>query len=158
MALVDRGYVRPVQGKAPSYAAAPSGTQQLTARIRVDEHDPRQRAALPGTHPQVYAVDSRAVADVTGLPVRSGYLQLVDGAPGVLAPLPLPELEAGPFLSYALQWITFGVMALLALLYFSWREIRPGGVLAEPRAVPRRQSVAQQIAEEEARERADQVN
>jgi cytochrome oxidase assembly protein ShyY1 len=154
--LVDRGYVRPVQGKAPPYPAAPSGTRELTARVRVDERDPRHRAALPGTHPQVYAVDSRAAAAATGLPIRSGYVQLVEGAPGVLAPLPLPELEAGPFLSYALQWITFGVMALLALLYFSWREIRPGGVLAEPRSPqrPRRQSVAQQVAEEEARERA----
>ncbi len=156
--LVDRGYVRPVQGRqeltVPSYPAPPDGSQRLTARIRADEHDPRERAPLPGEHQQVYAVDSRAVAEVTGLPVRPGYLQLVDGSPGVLGALPLPELEAGPFLSYALQWITFGVMALLAWLYFTWREVKPGGVLAEPRERPRRRSVAQQVAEDEARERA----
>ena len=156
--LVDRGFVRPVQGRSeltlPEYATPPAGTQKLTARLRVDEHDPR--AALPGSRPQVYAVDSRAVAAVTGLSIRSGYVQLAEGSPGVLGVLPLPELESGPFLSYALQWITFGVMALLAWLYFTWREIRPGGVLASSSGPgrARRQSVAQQIAEEEARERA----
>jgi cytochrome oxidase assembly protein ShyY1 len=161
--LVDRGYVRPVQGheelRLPSYPAPPSGTQTLTARLRVDEHDPRSRSALPGPPPQVYAVDSRAVASVTGLDIRPGYVQLLGRSPGVLGVLPLPELDAGPFLSYAFQWITFGVMALLAWLYFTWREIRPGGVLATPRQPvadrPKRQSVAQQIAEEEAREREE---
>lgn len=157
--LVDRGYLRPVESAVPDYPAPPSGTRELTARIRADERDPRARAALPGEdgHQQVYAVDSRAVAAVTGLSIRPGYLQLSDGSPGVLTARPLPELEAGPFLSYALQWLTFGTMALLAWLYFSWREIRPGGALTERRPTaerPRRVSVAQQIAEEEARERA----
>ncbi len=173
VALVDRGYVRPVQGRQeltlPSYAAPPAGTRELTARVRADERDPRSRAALAGSPPQVYAVDSRAVAAQTGLAIRPGYVQLADGSPGVLGALPLPELEAGPFLSYAFQWITFGVMALLGWLYFTWREVRPGGVLATPRGAagspaappdrpvdrPRRQSVAQQVAEDEARERAD---
>ncbi len=156
--LVDRGFVRPVQGdqavKIPDFAAPPRGEVTLTARVRADERDPRDRAESRGEdgRRQVYAVGSGVVARATGLDVRPGYLQLEDRAPGVLGPLPLPELDAGPFLSYALQWITFGVMALLAWLYFTWREIRPGGVLAAPRE--RRVSVAQQIAAEEARENA----
>jgi len=157
--LVDRGYVRPTQGAVPDYPAPPTGSVTLTARVRVDERDPRERPALTGSNgrEQVYAVDSRAVATATGLTIRPGYLALTDASPGVIAALPLPELEAGPFLSYALQWITFGVMVLLAWLYFTWREIRPGGALTAPRDEPerpRRRSVAQQIAEEEARERA----
>jgi len=156
--LVDRGFVRPVQGdravKVPDFAAPPRGEVTLTARLRADERDPRDRGESRGEdgRRQVYAVGSGVVARATGLAVRPGYLQLADGAPGVLGALPLPELDAGPFLSYALQWITFGAMALLAWLYFTWREIRPGGVLAVPRA--RRVSVAQQVAAEEARERA----
>ena len=158
--VVDRGYVRPVQGSktvtVPDYAAPPSGTVTLIARIRADERDPRdRRAESEGGRPQVYAVGSGVVARATGLDIRPGYLQLEEGAPGVLGALPLPDLDAGPFLSYALQWIAFGAMALLAWLYFTWREIKPGGVLAAPKADrPRRVSVAQQIAEEEARERA----
>lgn len=104
---------------------------------------------------QVYAVGSGVAARATGLDIRPGYLQLDDQSPGVLAALPLPELDDGPFLSYALQWIAFGTMAILAWLYFTWREIKPGGVLATPRPErTRRVSVAQQIAEEEARESA----
>ena len=158
--LVDRGYVRPVQGArgvaVPDFAAPPTGTVTLTARIRADERDPRNRQAdeLDGRR-QVYAVGSGVVARATGLDIRPGYLQLDDKNPGVIAALPLPELDAGPFLSYALQWIAFGTMALLAWLYFTWREIKPGGVLATAKTDrPRRVSVAQQIAEEEARERA----
>jgi cytochrome oxidase assembly protein ShyY1 len=150
--LVDRGYVRPVQGDrgvvVPDFAAPPTGTVTLTARLRVDERDPRNRQAEERN--QVYAVGAGVVARATGLDIRPGYLQLSGGSPGVLAALPLPELDAGPFLSYALQWIAFGTMAILAWLYFTWREIKPGGVLAAER--PRRMSVAQQIAEEEARE------
>ncbi|MFI7677857.1 SURF1 family protein [Actinophytocola sp. NPDC049390] len=158
--LVDRGYVRPVQGSKsvtlPDYAAPPSGTVTVTARVRADERDPRdRRAESEAGRPQVYAVGSGVVARATGLDIRPGYLQVEEGAPGVLGALPLPDLDAGPFLSYALQWIAFGTMALLAWLYFTWREIKPGGVLAAPKADrPRRVSVAQQIAEEEARERA----
>jgi cytochrome oxidase assembly protein ShyY1 len=158
--VVDRGYVRPVQGAksvtVPDYAAPPAGTVTLTARLRADERDPRDRRAdSEGGRPQVYAVGSGVVARATGLDVRPGYLQLTENAPGVLGTLPLPDLDAGPFLSYALQWIAFGTMAILAWLYFTWREVKPGGVLAAPRPDrPRRVSVAQQIAEEEARERA----
>lgn len=157
--VVDRGYVRPVQGTksvtVPDFADAPEGEVTLTARLRADERDPRDRSAeSDGGRPQVYAVGSGVVTRATGVALRPGYLQLEDGNPGVLGALPLPDLDAGPFLSYALQWLAFGTMALLAWLYFTWREIKPGGVLATPRPGRRRVSVAQQIAAEEARERA----
>ena len=160
--LVDRGYVRPVQGNqataVPGFAAPPSGTVTLTARLRVDERDPRDRAAEQRDgRLQVYAVGSGVVARATGLDLRAGYLQLDERQPRRARRAPLPNLDAGPFLSYALQWIAFGAMAILAWLYFTWREIKPGGVLNTPRAErPRRMSVAQQIAEEEARERSTQ--
>jgi cytochrome oxidase assembly protein ShyY1 len=155
--LVDRGYVRPVQGNqavaVPDFAAPPTGTVTLTARLRADERDPRDRPPeRRDGRLQVYAVGAGVVEHATGLDIRAGYLQLNDRNPGVLGALPLPELDSGPFLSYALQWIAFGTMALLAWLYFTWREIKPGGALATER--PKRISVAQQIAEEEARERS----
>jgi hypothetical protein len=36
----------------------------------------------------------------------------------------LPHLDAGPFLSYGIQWITFGVVAPILLGYFVYAEIR----------------------------------
>ncbi|SDC97852.1 Cytochrome oxidase assembly protein ShyY1 [Actinokineospora iranica] len=153
--LVDRGFIRPVEGvRVPPFAAAPTGQVDLTARLRAGETQAGDRSILQDDgHRQVYAIDPAVVGAAANLDIRPGYLQLEAGSPGVLGALPLPQLEAGPFLSYALQWIAFGVMTLLGLLYFTWREIQPGGVLDAPDK-PRRRSVAEILAEDEARERA----
>ncbi|MET0132691.1 MAG: SURF1 family cytochrome oxidase biogenesis protein, partial [Kibdelosporangium sp.] len=132
--LVDRGFLRPEQSRVPAYAPPPPGQVTVTGRIRNDENDPNRRDAFADDTTQgkrhAWAVDSRAVARSTGLTIQPGYLQLENNQPGVLGALPLPELDAGPYLSYALQWIAFGAMALLGWLYFSWRELMPGGALA----------------------------
>jgi hypothetical protein len=49
---------------------------------------------------------------------------LVDNQPGGLGVIGLPHLDAGPFLSYGIQWITFGVVAPILLGYFVYAEIR----------------------------------
>jgi cytochrome oxidase assembly protein ShyY1 len=43
---------------------------------------------------------------------------------GELSALDLPNLDSGPYLSYGLQWIAFGVMVPLGLVYFVWAEVR----------------------------------
>ena len=73
-------------------------------------------------HRQVYAVNTRTVSAATGIRLEPGYIQLVEGAPGVLSALPLPPLNSGPSFAYALQWLAFGAMAPLGLIYFAWRE------------------------------------
>ncbi|TCP48632.1 cytochrome oxidase assembly protein ShyY1 [Tamaricihabitans halophyticus] len=152
--LVNRGFVEPDgQSRIPDYAAAPRGQVELSARIRADENDPQNRPAFAEDgHQQVYAINADTVGQTTGLRINPGYLQLSAEQPGGLRPLPLPQLEAGPYFSYALQWIAFGTMAILGWGYFSWREARPGGALAEPK--PRRKSVAEILAEDERAERA----
>jgi cytochrome oxidase assembly protein ShyY1 len=151
--LVDRGYVRPVNGiKVPDLDPVPSGDVTLVALARRDESDDRD-AFQEDAHRQVYAVNSAVVGRAAGLEIRPGYFQLTEGQPGVAEALPLPKLDAGPFFSYALQWIAFGAMALGGWLYFTVREIRPGGALREPDAdgaKVRRKSVAEQLAEDEA--------
>ena len=161
--LVDRGYLRVAEhDTVPSYAAAPGGTVTVVARVRQDEADAKNRDAFAdastGGKLQAYDVDSHVVARSSGLPIRPGYFQLDQNQPGVLNALPLPQLDSGPFFSYALQWIAFGVMALLGLGYFTFRELKPGGVLAEmgdrakERKAQRRKSVAQILAEDDAAE------
>lgn len=156
--LIDRGYVSPGEhDSVPPYATAPSGTVQVEARIRQDETDAKNRDAFAdastGGKLQSYDVDSRVVARSSGLPIRPGYFQLDPNQPGVINALPLPQLDSGPFFSYALQWIAFGVMALAGLTYFTVRELKPGGVLAEmgnrERARRRRKSVAEMLAEDD---------
>lgn len=168
--LVDRGYVRPEgQGATvPPYAAPPAGQVTIIARLRQDETDPKNRDAFAdpatGPMPQSYDVDSRVVARASGLDIRRGYFQLDQNTPGVLNSLPLPQLDSGPFFSYALQWIAFGLMALGGLAYFTIRELKPGGVLAEmgekqkEKRDRKRKSVAQILAEDEAAEAASEKN
>jgi len=122
--LVDRGYLRPAEGvRIPEYPPVPSGEVTVTGRLRADEQDPQGGEVVQQDgHRQVYAVSTRTVSAATGVRLEPGYLQLVDGAPGVLSALPLPQLDAGPSFAYALQWIAFGSMAPLGLGYFAWRE------------------------------------
>jgi cytochrome oxidase assembly protein ShyY1 len=122
--LVDRGYLRPAEGvRIPSYPPVPAGEVSVTGRLRADEQDPQGGTVVQQDgHRQVYAVSSRTVSAATGVPLAPGYLQLMDGSPGVLSALPLPQLDPGPSFAYALQWIAFGTMAPLGLIYFAWRE------------------------------------
>jgi cytochrome oxidase assembly protein ShyY1 len=122
--LVDRGYLRPAEGvRIPAYPPVPGGEVTVTGRLRADEQDPQDGEVVQQDgHRQVYAVSTRTVSAATGVRLEPGYLQLVDGAPGVLSALPLPQLDPGPSFAYALQWIAFGVMAPLGLAYFAWRE------------------------------------
>ncbi|WP_447005790.1 SURF1 family cytochrome oxidase biogenesis protein [Saccharothrix isguenensis] len=154
--LVDRGYVRPVNGiRVPELKAVPTDEVTLVALARREESDQRE-AFQEDRHRQVYSVNSAVVGRAAGLEIRPGYFQLTEGQPGVEESLPLPKLDAGPFFSYALQWIAFGAMALGGWLYFTVREVRPGGALREQdadktdKAKVRRKSVAEQLAEDEA--------
>ncbi|QYH20554.1 SURF1 family protein [Corynebacterium aquatimens] len=123
--LVNRGWV-PAQDstKVPDIAAAPTQTVTLTGMLRVDE----------GTHPtapmhdqgyqMVYSISPPQIAELTGTEMLSPYLQLLEGEPGVLTPIPLPQLETGNHLSYGLQWIAFGILAPAGLIYFIAAETR----------------------------------
>lgn len=163
--LVDRGFVRPVRGThAPEFAPAPTGEVTIIARVRADEIDSDHRPLFDHDgHRWAYAINSGTVAQGTGVELRPGYFMLTAGQPGVLGPLPLPRLEAGPYFSYALQWITFGVMALGSIGYLVYSEVRPGATAPwqqqqqqrapeKPRVRSRRKQVAAAIAEEERRE------
>ena len=133
---VDRGYA-PVAGgqAAATYPAPPTGSATVTARLRVDQADPSHRSVVRGTGPpQLYAPDSRVLGATSGLALMPGILQLAAGQPGVLVPVEVgPTIaSAAPFtnFSYALQWLTFGLIALVALGYFIRLEMlqrRPGG-------------------------------
>ncbi|MDV6013829.1 SURF1 family cytochrome oxidase biogenesis protein [Haloechinothrix sp. LS1_15] len=132
--LINRGYVRPEQGSVPRYDPPPDGEVTVIARARVDEPPPGDREAIDRAGSgqiEVYNVSSATVGEATGLDLRPGYFQLDNDQPGEVNALPLPRTTAGPFFSYALQWYAFGVMALVAWLYFTLRELRPGGALRD---------------------------
>ncbi|MFD4428696.1 SURF1 family protein [Nocardia sp. NPDC058497] len=132
--LVDRGLVAAVDGtRPPAIAAPPTGPQRLEARVRASEGVVADKP--PSTqdgYRQVYTVDTAQESTVLGTQLtdiptgtdKGGYLQLAEGQPGAFTPTPLPQLDAGPYLSYGLQWLAFGIMAPLGLGYFVVAELR----------------------------------
>ena len=124
--LVDRGYVRPEQGShVPPIPRPPAETVTITARLRDSEptakgKDPFSRDGVQ----QVYSIDTEQVAALTKVPLAGSYLQLVENQPGGLGLIGVPHLDAGPFLSYGIQWISFGILAPIGLGYFAYSEIR----------------------------------
>jgi cytochrome oxidase assembly protein ShyY1 len=124
--LVDRGYVKPTQGTAvPEFSPAPTGTVTITARLRDPEPVPAGKNPLreDGVQ-QVYAINTTQIAELTGVPLAGSYLQLVADQPGGLGVVPLPHLDPGPFLSYGIQWIAFGIIAPIGVGYFVVAEVR----------------------------------
>lgn len=121
---VDRGWVpTPSGATVPPIAAPPTGPVTIQTRMRLDETDPQHRPLVTtdGWRQQPVA-DSRPLAAATGLALEPGYLLLAPGQPGVLEPVDVAPSAAGsaPFtnFSYALQWLTFGAIAVFALVYF----------------------------------------
>lgn len=124
--LVNRGYVRPEGGsRVPAIPSPPTGQVTVTARLRDSE------ALVQGKEPfrqdgtqQVYSINIEQIAAVTGVPLAGSYLQLIEDQPGGLGVIGLPHLDAGPFLSYGIQWIAFGIIAPIGLGYFVRAEIQ----------------------------------
>lgn len=124
--LVDRGYVRPLEGsRVPPIPRPPTDTVTITARLRNSEPAAAGKDPFMGDGVrQVYSIDTEQVAVLTKVPLAGSYLQLVDGQPGGLGVVGVPQLDAGPFLSYGIQWIAFGILAPIGLGYFAYSEIR----------------------------------
>ncbi|BBX96954.1 SURF1 family cytochrome oxidase biogenesis protein [Mycobacterium lacus] len=124
--LVDRGYVRPERGShVPPIPRPPEQTVTITARLRDSEPTARGKDPFTGDGVrQVYSINTGQVAALTAIPLAGSYLQLVEGQPGGLGVIGVPHLDAGPFLSYGIQWISFGILAPIGLGYFVYSEIR----------------------------------
>ncbi len=124
--LVDRGYVRPEgASRVPPIAASPTGTVTLEGRLRDSETAPTDKQPLTEQgFRQVYAIDTAQVSRLVGVPLTGSYVQLEADQPGGLGIAPLPHLDAGPFLSYGIQWIAFGIVAPIGLGYFVYSELK----------------------------------
>ena len=62
---------------------------------------------------QVYGINTEQIAEVTGTDLAQDYVQLAEGQAGEINAIPVPMLDRGSHLSYAFQWIAFGIMAPL---------------------------------------------
>ncbi|GAB4098911.1 SURF1 family cytochrome oxidase biogenesis protein [Sinomonas halotolerans] len=118
--VVDRGWL-PIgnaeSGRPDAVPAPPEGTVDVVVRLRPAE-PALDRGAPQG---QLASIDLAAYSAELPYPVLTGaYGQLAseDPAPAETpAPLPRPQPNEGTHLSYALQWLAFGVLMFVA---FGW--------------------------------------
>lgn len=119
--VVNRGWIAN-SGQllaVPAEARAPEGTVTVTGLVRLTEtrgsfgsQDPDEGVLADLARADVARLDQQV--DVDLLPF---FVQLLDQrpAPDATAPLfvPVPELDEGPHLSYAGQWLVFTTMTLV---------------------------------------------
>lgn len=138
--VVDRGWV-PVGSSIDGpddVPAAPTGPVTVVARLQAGEPELPGRSAPEG---QLATIHLPSVADVTDAPTYTGAYGLLaaeEPSPEIRpAPAPRPDEDEGPHLSYALQWIAFGVLAFIGLIWAYRRERRIAALPASEQAAAR---------------------
>jgi cytochrome oxidase assembly protein ShyY1 len=136
--IVDRGWVPPGEGESPdAVPAPPSGTVEVVVRLRPGEQAPRSgRSAPEGQVPTIHL--PTVAAAVGGDVVTSAYGQLVEETPPPsvqLGSFDAPTDDPGPHLSYAIQWILFGVMGFVFIFYMIRTEVHKHREESEGRPV-----------------------
>ena len=123
--LVNRGIVANSENGQVSIPAPPLGDVSIAARLRKSEGtSPGKEPRTEGGESTAYTIDTAQLSRLTGLSMDPYYLQLSPNQPGSLGEIELPQLESGPFLSYGLQWLAFGVMVPLGAAYFIYSEVK----------------------------------
>lgn len=124
--LVHRGWVPTGDGvTVPEFDPAPGATVSLIGMLRQGERVAPDRSPLEEQgYQQVYSISTEQIGELTGTRLAEDYVQLSTEQPGVLNAMPVPKLDRGSHLSYGFQWIAFGIMAPLGLIYFIYAELK----------------------------------
>ncbi|WP_010202517.1 SURF1 family cytochrome oxidase biogenesis protein [Salinibacterium sp. PAMC 21357] len=145
--IVDRGWVPAgnSQDAPDAVPAPPSGRVDVVMRLKPSEPTVQGRSAPAG---QVATIHLPTVAEILNQPTYTGgYGILASESPGV-AEMPLaypkPLLDEGAHLSYAFQWVAFGVLAFIGLgwaIRQEYRLINEADPVERERAEKRKQKV-----------------
>lgn len=140
--FVSRGWLPTgdLQDSPDNIPNVSDATIVLEAKIMSAEPE-LSRSAPKG---QVASINIRVIQAKTGLETtfKNSYLRMIDESPSAsvaLTPMPKPSVDEGNNLSYALQWILFAVMAVLALI---WRIRKDREIALGMVAKPRKRSKA----------------
>lgn len=140
--IIDRGWVPPGEGALPDVVPAPpAGSVEVTVRLRPGEQLPSSGRSAP--EGQVPTIHLPTIAEMMGTDVITGaYGQLATEAPAPeTAPggFDSPTDDPGPHLSYAIQWILFGVMGFIFIFYIIRTEVQKHREEVEGRPAPVKQ-------------------
>lgn len=125
--IVDRGWVPSgnSQDEPDSVPAPPTGRVDVIVRLKPGEPTVYGRSAPEG---QIATIHLPAIAEKLAEPTYTaayGLLASEDPAVDVLPlPYPKPLLDEGAHLSYAFQWVAFGVLAFIGLAWAVRQEYR----------------------------------
>ncbi|AZZ39135.1 SURF1 family protein [Acidipropionibacterium jensenii] len=127
--LVDRGFIpRAGDGTDPDIAdipAPPGGTVTVIGYVRGNENG-KDSAVVP-VDGRARLINSQAIGRAQGGDYVDGYIMLASSMPpqsARITPLPLPQLDEGPHLSYAIQWFCFTAIAVGGLFVLIRGDIR----------------------------------
>ena len=125
--VIDRGYV-PVgnrQDRPDSIPSPRTGTVTVVARLQAGEPVLSGRS---DTRSELATIHLPDVATLVGKPTYTGaYGLMVSESPAAATrprAMPQPQLDEGLHISYAIQWIIFGIMAFFGLWYAVRQEYR----------------------------------
>ncbi|BDZ47052.1 SURF1 family cytochrome oxidase biogenesis protein [Naasia aerilata] len=125
--LVDRGWV-PI-GSDPAapdaVPAPPEGTVTVVARLKAGEPSVPGGTTSSGVLASIQLSEVSRLLDEPIEPSAYGLLAHEDPAPAE-RPLPAarPELDEGPHLSYAFQWVAFALLGFCGLVFAIRQEYR----------------------------------
>lgn len=126
--VVNRGWL-PIGNVKPGYPdvvpSPPAGNVEVAVRIKPSEQTLDGRTAPEGQLPSIALSD---YARQLGYPLLTGSYGLMasespapDSAPEQLA---MPAVQEGSNLSYAMQWLTFGILAFVGFGYTARQQAR----------------------------------
>lgn len=126
LVLVDRGFIpRPPGEPDPAPPDPPTGEVTITGWVQRDEHG--DASAIDPHDYNVRLINSEAIGASLGVELVNGYVAATDSSPAddaLLEPIPLPELDEGPHESYAWQWFSFTVIAVLGVAVLIRADLR----------------------------------
>ncbi|HEY7853786.1 MAG TPA: SURF1 family protein [Aquiluna sp.] len=125
--MIDRGWIQAGSNitELSSNPLPNQGRHELVVRLRAPEPD-LGRPAVDGQLASINPAELTEILEPYGTVISDRYGRMVSESPGYqTAPLamPMPSLNEGNHLSYALQWILFGLMAFAAL-FWAYRNDR----------------------------------
>lgn len=108
------------------------GRIELTGLLRGEQRRPAfGRREADGYLETVARIDVGRIQEQVGLPLLPFWIQLVepDDPDRLPVPVPVPVVDEGSHLSYAVQWFSFGSIAVVGYVALMRKELRSGTVV-----------------------------
>ncbi|WP_162448943.1 SURF1 family cytochrome oxidase biogenesis protein [Phytoactinopolyspora mesophila] len=118
--LVDRGFFTSNEN-IPEVPPPQEGDVELLARLRSTE-DSREAGDPAGG--LLRAVNVAEIAEVLPYPVHQAWAEAIEPVEDDLIAIPGPTADAGPHLSYAIQWFIFAVIGITGFVLLIRTEAR----------------------------------